>query len=626
MKKTTLYTMTHFFFLILISLALTQNVFAQPQNENENPYGKAAKNQLAFSFRNDLLNDGEKTKNSTPRETEKKKPSYDERSSRSSGEDFEEEGKEDERDLMEEALTYLNSSQKFWEQGDIQKALDFLDQAYTLLLETDGDLEIARQKDDLRLLISKRILAIYTSIQTTTRGKRSEIPLVMNSDVEREIRSFQTCERDFFIQSYQRSGIYRPAILKELKNAGLPEELSWLPLVESGFKIGALSKARALGLWQFIPSTGYKFGLNRDEWIDERMDADKSTRAAISYLKELHGMFGDWLTVLAAYNSGEGRVMRVISRQHINYLDRFWDLYSQLPNETARYVPRFLATLQIIRDPERYGFDLRTDMEQKAPHQYKTVKSYKPMKLQDVALYAGLPEEVVCGLNSELRHKITPDKEYDLKLPLEAAEKYAQIVDQIPQSERPTLSSLAFNREVRKVHKPERILELPATKSSSLSHRVKRGESLSSIAKKYRISLRKLSAYNQISWKKEVKAGERVDIPLGTARRLNKRSVQYTNEDKNSNDGETKISSYKIKRGDSLSSLARRFGTSEAEIKKLNGIKGKNLIFGKVIKISRDSDDDNHSDLEQKKEVKKKLKKRVSAKPIEKTYIVKKGG
>jgi len=176
MKKTTLYTMTHFFFLILISLALTQNVFAQPQNENENPYGKAAKNQLAFSFRNDLLNDGEKTKNSTPRETEKKKPSYDERSSRSSGEDFEEEGKEDERDLMEEALTYLNSSQKFWEQGDIQKALDFLDQAYTLLLETDGDLEIARQKDDLRLLISKRILAIYTSIQTTTRGKRSEIP------------------------------------------------------------------------------------------------------------------------------------------------------------------------------------------------------------------------------------------------------------------------------------------------------------------------------------------------------------------------------------------------------------------------------------------------------------------
>ena len=110
--------------------------------------------------------------------------------------------------------------------------------------------------------------------------------------------------------------------------------------MESGFKIQAYSRARALGLWQFIPSTGYKFGLSRDEWVDERMDVEKSTQAAIAYLKELHGMFGDWLTVLAAYNCGEGRVLRVISRQHINYFDRFWDLYNQLPRETARYVPR----------------------------------------------------------------------------------------------------------------------------------------------------------------------------------------------------------------------------------------------------------------------------------------------
>ncbi len=134
-------------------------------------------------------------------------------------EDFDEEDKEGDRDLMEEALTYLNQSQKLWEKGDIEKALDFLDPAYTLVLETDGDLEIARQKDDLRLLISKRILAIYSSIQSTTLGKRSEIPLAMNSDVEREIRSFQTCEKDFFVSSYQRSGIYRDNIVKELKKA-----------------------------------------------------------------------------------------------------------------------------------------------------------------------------------------------------------------------------------------------------------------------------------------------------------------------------------------------------------------------------------------------------------------------
>ena len=142
---------------------------------------------------------------------------------------------------------------------------------------------------------------------------------ITNADVEKEIRQFQTVERDFFISSYQRSMIYRPVILRELRKAGLPEELSWLPLVESGFKISALSSARALGLWQFIPSTGYKYGLNRDDWVDERMDVEKSTHAAIDYFKDLHAMFGDWLTVLAGYNCGEGRVMRTIAAQHINY-------------------------------------------------------------------------------------------------------------------------------------------------------------------------------------------------------------------------------------------------------------------------------------------------------------------
>ncbi|HOW57704.1 MAG TPA: lytic transglycosylase domain-containing protein, partial [Smithellaceae bacterium] len=280
--------------------------------------------------------------------------------------------KEEEQDMMERALDLLELADSSWEKGDVEDALDTLDRAYALILDTDGDIEIARQKDDLRLLISRRVLAIYSARQTVASGKASEIPLVMNSDVEKEIRSFQGYEREFFISSYQRSGIYREMMVQELRKAGLPEELSWLPLVESGFKISALSSARALGLWQFIPSTGYKFGLSRDEWIDERMDAEKSTHAAIAYLKELHSMFGDWMTVLAAYNCGEGRVMRVISRQHVNYFDRFWDLYNQLPRETARYVPRFLATLHIIKNPGKYGMDLAGVAEKQK--QYEKVK------------------------------------------------------------------------------------------------------------------------------------------------------------------------------------------------------------------------------------------------------------
>ena len=175
----------------------------------------------------------------------------------------------------------------------------------------------------------------------------------MNADVEKEISSFQGMERDILycgLSAFRYVSFYYCKSVEKSGNSGR------IFLASSGgkcFKINAYSRARALGLWQFIPSTGYKFGLSRDEWIDERMDVEKSTQAAIAYLKELHNMFGDWLTVLAAYNCGEGKVLRVISRQNINYLDGFWDLYRQLPHETARYVPRFLATLHIVKEPAK---------------------------------------------------------------------------------------------------------------------------------------------------------------------------------------------------------------------------------------------------------------------------------
>src|SRR6185503_15097104 len=144
----------------------------------------------------------------------------------------------------------------------------------------------------------------------------------------------------------------------QLAEAGMPEQLSWLPLVESGFKDRALSSARARGLWQFIPSTGYRYGLDRSDWIDERMDPEKSTQGAIAYLTALHGLFGDWMTALAAYNCGENSVLRAINNQKLSYFDQFWDLYQRLPRETRRYVPRFLATLAILEEPGRYGLVL----------------------------------------------------------------------------------------------------------------------------------------------------------------------------------------------------------------------------------------------------------------------------
>lgn len=463
---------------------------------------------------------------------------------------------EEERDVMEEALALLNESHTYWVKGDLENALEMLDYAYALLLDTNGNQDITRQKDDLRLMISKRILSIYNSTQAVATGKRSEIPIISNADVEKEIRQFQTVERDFFISSYQRSAIYRPLIVRELKKAGLPEELSWLPLVESGYKITALSKARALGLWQFIPSTGYKYGLNRDDWVDERMDIEKSTRAAIDYLKELHTMFGDWLTVLAAYNCGEGRVMRTIASQHINYLDRFWDLYQKLPYETARYVPRFLATLLVIRDPQKYGLDLGDGTAKMSALSYEIAEINKSMRLQDIARKLEVPEENLNILNAELRHRITPDKPYKLKVPTEAMGQLLSVIDEIPLAETPRGY-------------------LQAKRGAVIRHKVRQGETLASIARKYKTSVETIVSLNHLG-KRRVVAGQRLNVPIMTA----KAAVSSEKAIKTAKGGD-----HKVEKGDTLSSLARKYGTTVAEIRRSNNLKADSLKIGQVLRI-----------------------------------------
>ena len=469
---------------------------------------------------------------------------------------------EEEQDLMEKALELLEMADKYWKNGDIENTLNTLDKAYALLLDTNGDVEIARQKDDLRLLISRRILAVYSSQQRMTNGKASEIPYLMNADVEKEIRSFQGPEREFFISSYQRSGLYKDIIVGELRKAGIPEELFWLPLVESGFKVSALSRARALGLWQFIPSTGYKFGLSRDEWVDERMDVLKSTHAAIAYLKELHGMFGDWLTVLAAYNCGEGRVLRVISRQHINYFDRFWDLYSQLPNETARYVPRFLATLHIIKNPAKYGFNLQTSMDSLI--NYETVKVNKMMKLSDVASKMEVSEEHINVLNAELRYKTTPNREYEIKIPQGAVQKFNTVYNDIPETDRPTLSY---------------------SRSTYIKHRVRPGETCASIAKRYRVSTQTIFDSNRINKKKKLAKGQIVRIPVNRVETTNTKQKSSDNKNIVGQKKTGPIQTYKVKSGDSLLGIAKRFHIPVARLKEVNNLKTNAIQAGRTLKL-----------------------------------------
>src|SRR4030042_7073701 len=269
-----------------------------------------------------------------------------------------EEGQGDEKQsLLDTALEFYQASQELWSRGELEEAIAALDEAYSFILQvnSESDPAMMQEKEDLRILISKRLIEIYASRYSTVNGSHKAIPLTINEHVEYEIKQFQTVERDFFINSYKRSGRYIDKIVKELNEAGLPEELAWLPLVESGFNEKALSPARALGLWQFIASTGYKFGLKRDDWIDEG-----------------------------------------------------------LPRETARYVPRFLATLHILKESEQYGFDLG---ETEEPLSFEVVTIEKQVGLGAIAKALGISEAFLSDLNPELRLKVTPPPPYSLRIP-----------------------------------------------------------------------------------------------------------------------------------------------------------------------------------------------------------------
>jgi len=448
-------------------------------------------------------------------------------------------------EALEEALTLVERANNLIDSGNKGEALELLDKAYQLVI--DGDEENSRQKDDLRVAISKAIVHAYAAAPVRTSGIKGEIPMVLNADVEAEINSFQTRERDFFISSYLRSANYRPAIVRDLRRAGLPEEFSWLPLVESGFKVNALSRARALGLWQFIPSTGYRYGLARDSWIDERMDPSKSTRAAINYLQDLHGLFGDWLTVLAAYNCGEGRVMRTIRRQTEQHADYFWDLYRQLPRETARYVPRFLATLHIVKNPIKYGFELPS-LPETSP-EYRVLKTDKPMRLEDIAKLADIDENELVELNAELRFRATPNREYSLKVPREAYPKVDSIIDKVPEWRR---------------------IERGSGGQVFTQHRVSQGETLTSIARQYGTTVSEIRRHNRANLRRGLGQGITLRIPLKTHSGVS---------------APIKGTHYRVVRGDTLSSISRRSGVPINTIKRLNGLQSNLLRAGQNIKI-----------------------------------------
>jgi len=452
---------------------------------------------------------------------------------------------------LDEALELCELSQDYWQQGDLENALEALDRAYALILGVDStdQAKLLQQKEDLRFMISKRILEIYASRNIVVNGTHNAIPVVTNRHVQAEIDLFtEGSESNFFKEAYRRSGRYRNEIVKAFREAGLPEELSWLPLIESGFKVNALSRSRALGLWQFIPSTGYKFGLHRNKFVDERMDPVKSTKAAIDYLKELHSIFGDWSTVLAAYNCGEGRVLMVIRSQNVNYLDNFWDLYERLPRETARYVPRFLATLHVLNNLEKYGLD---QISVEPSLEFETVGVDKQVSLENVAKFIDVDEEVLKELNPELRYRILPGDNYQLKVPRGSGDLLVARVDQIPIS-----------------HLPQ-----PAY----VYHRVRHGETLSVIARKYRTSVGRIMRANNLRRSNYIVAGQQLKIP----QRGYMKSEPPVDRQPANGESVTHI----VRKGDSLWTIAKQYGTTTIKIQELNHLNSTQLYKGQILTV-----------------------------------------
>ncbi len=381
----------------------------------------------------------------------------------------------------------------------------------------------------------------------------SSFPIEVNKQVEFYLDLFQGRLRPTFQRWLSRSGKYRKYIDSELEKAGLPRELWCLAMIESGFNPSALSRAKAVGLWQFIRGTGKNYGLNINRWIDERRDPEKATSAAVAYLSKLYNDFGDWYLAVAAYNAGEGKIQRAIEKYDTR---DFWQLAKgkYLKPETKGYVPKLIATIIIASDPESYGF---TDIKYQNPIAYETVEVKPNIKLSAIAAASSADKKLVYELNNELRKRITPPgkKTYKVKIPAGKGD------------------TLLAN--LKRLH--------PVVAVEHKIHVVRRGENISRIARRYRIKPSKLMALNKLRSTK-IMPGQRLKVPYT--------STEYVLLDKNETPAdyyvkkESKPVYHKIKKGETLSYLARKYKVSVANLKRWNNISSeKKLIAGKKIVV-----------------------------------------
>ncbi len=397
-----------------------------------------------------------------------------------------------------------------------------------------------------------------------------DVPIPQNSRILAYVELFQGRLRDFIHDGLTRGTRYLPMIQSVFRAEGLPLDLAYIPIIESGFKTNALSRASAKGPWQFMTATAKENGLHHDWFVDERSDPEKATIAAAKYLKTLSRMFnGDWNLVLAAYNGGPGRVQRAMKRAGE---DDFWALSQTskyLPKETREYVPLILAAMIVAKNPAQYGFDIIAH----EPISYDKVTVPRAIDLRRVAEWTGVSIDEIQALNPELRRWTTPVKyaDFQLKVPTGTGEKFeARLAEAAPSD----MTALKW-------------------------YTVRGAESLTTIARKLKVSRTDLAEANNLSIKSRVRAGQELIIPRAPATLLAGRTERTappvvasrpltgaaTMADATPH-GQSPIV-YRVKRGDTLFSIARLFDTTVSRIKSLNRLRGNAVVAGTRLKIAR---------------------------------------
>ncbi|MEP6994390.1 MAG: transglycosylase SLT domain-containing protein [Acidobacteriota bacterium] len=398
----------------------------------------------------------------------------------------------------------------------------------------------------------------------------SDVPVVVNDAVLRVVAAFQSpALHDKIAAGLSRSGRYVPMIQRVFTEAGLPRDLAWIAFIESSFLPHARSPRAAHGIWQFMPRTGREYGLKSNGIVDERSDPERSTRAAARYLSYLHDLFGDWYLAMAAYNAGEGKIMRALQRTGAR---DFWQLAetSAIRRQTQNYVPAFLASVLISKDPAHYGFAVTPE----AAMEYQTVRLGRPVQLERLAEGASFTLDELTALNPELRSSVTPGQPegYELRVPVGTRETVLLAFSAAPTAKAPTFRT----------------------------HVVRKGETLPRIARRYGVSVASLAAANALYPRSKVSRGQEIMIPERVASAAKGASAKGTSvkaSRKKSSSARTvratppraqaaaRPKSYRVRTGDTLYRIALRHGTTVAEILAVNSLGGGAIRPGDKLEI-----------------------------------------